>query len=542
MSIPWIRSLYGRLSLALLVFAAMTALLVGLSFITLERVRSDIAATSYIGKERAFYKLLYLAARLPAPDAPEAAAAAANLREVLDRNEVMLRALIEGDPGHNLAAVHDPHVLAQLEDSRQYWATVVRPAVEQAVDRAPLARPEMDHLDRLIRAYAVRLDRQIDLVGQAAANSLIRSELLQLAFSMATLIVLLVVLWMVRRIAGRARALAETAERISAGDLERKAPVEGSDELTLLGASFNTMTARLAAMIEGERAGRTRLEALLSTISDTAQYLSSAVGEILAGTSQQVEAMREQSSAVAQTVTSVDEVLHTAEQAAQRAEAVAASSERAVAVSSVGRKAVEETVSVMNTVSERTEAIAGGIVSLAESSQEIGEIAATVMEIADQTNLLALNAAIEASRAGEHGHGFSAVAAEIRTLADQSKSATAKVRRILIDIQTATNTAVIGMEDGARSVGRALERVNEAGETIRQLEGIISDAARLAAQIAASAGQQRVGMQQIHDAMHHIEITSSQNLAAIRQAEQAAKDLNDLGKRLQAMLDGNGNR
>ncbi|MCT7374367.1 methyl-accepting chemotaxis protein [Chelativorans salis] len=539
MNIPYTKSLYGRLSLAVLLFAAMAALLVGLSFTTLERVRSDVAATSYLGKERAYYHLLYLAARLPAPGAPGAEAAASSLRSAIDRNERMLETLIEGDFRRNLAAVDDPHILAQLEESRQYWATTIRPALENAVDQAPLTRSQMDNLDRLIRAYAVRLDRQIDLIEHSAAARLAQSEFLQLGFSVAALLIFLLVLWIVRQIARRTRTLAETAEQISAGDLERRAPADGSDELAALGTSFNTMTAKLAAMLESERSGRTRLEELLVTISETAQHLSSLAAEILAGTSQQVEGVREQSSAVAETVTSVDEVLHTAEQAAQRAEAVAASSERAVEVSTAGRTAVDETVSVMNAVSERTEAIANDILSLAESSQEIGEIAAAVTDIADQTNLLALNAAIEASRAGEHGHGFSAVAAEIRTLADQSKTATAKVRRILVDIQKATNTAVVGMEEGAKGVNRALERVNEAGETIRKLETIISDSARSAAQIAASAGQQRAGMKQIHDAMHHIEHTSSQNLAAVRQAEQAAKDLNELGTRLKRMLDGN---
>ena len=289
-------------------------------------------------------------------------------------------------------------------------------------------------------------------------------------------------------------------------------------------------------MIEKERSAKESLERLLGTIAETAQHLSSSAAEILAGTTLQAEGMREQSIAVAETVKSVDDVRGTAVQAAERAQQVSAAYDSAVRISSEGRQALDETVGAMNAVSRRTESIANDILSLVESSLEIGEIVSVVSEIADQTNLLALNAAIEASRAGEHGRGFNAVATEIRALADQSKIATARVRRILMENQKSTNAAVIGTEEGSKSVGRALETVTKAGETIRQLETIIAESARSVSQIAASAGQQKAGMNQIQDAMHDIEQASSQNLSAIRQSEEAAKDLNRLGSRLQRLL------
>lgn len=533
-------SLYGALGLAMLLFVAASALLVGSSFIALERVQADLAATSSLGKERLAYQMIYTASHLERAAGPDRAAAADELRRLMARNERLFASLANSEEGIGLAAANDPAALTQLEQARQQWRDEVRPALESAISSAPLSRGALDALDPEIRAFAARLDELISRIEQAGLTRLQRSQLLQFGFSALALLLLLHVLRVGRRLAHRTRALAELAEKVSAGDLAQKASVEGSDELAVLGDSFNAMTERLAGMIDNERGSRERLEALLATIAETAQHLSSSAAEILAGTTQQVEGMREQSSAVAQTVTSVDEVLQTSEQAAQRAQHVAASYDNAVKISNEGRRALDDTVQVMNAVSARTETIAADILSLAENSLEIGEIVSVVAEIADQTNLLALNAAIEASRAGEHGRGFNVVASEIRTLADQSKSATTRVRRILMEIQKSTNSAVIGAEDGSKSVSRALETVSEAGETIRQLEAIVADSARSVAQIAASAGQQRAGMKQIHEAMHYIEQTSSQNLSAIRQAEEAAKDLNELGSRLKEMLTDHG--
>ncbi|MBP1886659.1 methyl-accepting chemotaxis protein [Sinorhizobium mexicanum] len=534
-------SLNGGLALAMLLLVAASALLAGFSFFALERVRADLAATSSLGKERVAYQTIHAAGGLERADGPARAAAAEELRGLISRNERLLASLVTGDETLGLEATTDPAALVQLERARQQWREQVRPALERAIADAPIDHAALDELDPKVRTFAARIDELIEQIEQTGIARLQRSQVLQLGFSALAVLILLHVLRVTRRLVRRTRALAGSAEKVAAGDLTQKASVEGTDELAILGDSFNAMTARLAGMIDSERSGRERLEELLAMISETAQHLSSSAAEILAGTTQQVEGMREQSSAVAQTVTSVDEVLQTSEQAAQRAQQVAASYDQAVKISNEGRRALDDTVQVMNTVSARTEAIAGGILSLAENSLEIGEIVSVVAEIADQTNLLALNAAIEASRAGEHGRGFSVVASEIRTLADQSKSATTRVRRILMEIQKATNAAVIGAEDGTKSVSRALETVSEAGETIRQLESIVADSARSVAQIAASAGQQKAGMKHIHDAMHYIEQASSQNLSAIRQAEEAAKDLNELGSRLKEMLADHGN-
>jgi methyl-accepting chemotaxis protein len=275
-------------------------------------------------------------------------------------------------------------------------------------------------------------------------------------------------------------------------------------------------------------------------VRDAVQRLSAASAEILASTTEQAAGAQQQAASVTQTVVTVDEVTKTANQAAEHAKAVAESARRVDEVGRAGRKSIEDAIASMDTLREQVEAVAENILELAERAQAIGEIIATVHEIAERTNLLALNAAIEASRAGEHGRGFAVVAGEVKALAEQSKKATGQVKQILGQIQQATNTAVLSTEQGTKAVAEAAAVVAHADETIRALAEMLTASARAAAQIVASVGQQATGTSQINESMKSIELATRQSLAATRQAEQAARDLNLLGQGLRAMVEGNG--
>jgi methyl-accepting chemotaxis protein len=297
---------------------------------------------------------------------------------------------------------------------------------------------------------------------------------------------------------------------------------------------------KIETLLTGERESRERIESLLTNVREAIAKLSSASAEILASATQQASGAREQAAAVSETVATVDEVTQTADQAAQRAKKVGEAVQRNLESGKAGRKVVEESVAALRVLQEQVESTAQNILALAEQAQAIGEITATVTDIAEQTNLLALNAAIEASRAGEQGKGFSVVAGEVKTLADQSKKATAQVRQILGEIQKATSTAVLSTEEVTKGVASATKVADQAGQTIKSLHDTLGDAAEAAAQIVASASQQAIGMGQIHQAMKNIDQVTRQNSVAMQQAEQAAQNLNVLGNQL-AELSTNGN-
>lgn len=267
-------------------------------------------------------------------------------------------------------------------------------------------------------------------------------------------------------------------------------------------------------------------------LRESVAQLSSSAAEILATTTQVASGAAETATAVSQTTATVEEVKQTAQLASQKARYVMESAQKASSVSVAGRTAVGDAVQGMHRIQEQMEAIADSIVRLSEQSQAIGEIIATVNGLAEQSNLLAVNAAIEATKAGEQGKGFGVVAQEIRSLAEQSKQATAQVRTILGDIQKATSAAVLATEQGNKAVEAGVRQTGETGESIRLLAESINEAAQAATQIAASSQQQMVGMDQVVMAMESIKQASTQNVAGTRQAEVAAQSLHELGQRL----------
>jgi methyl-accepting chemotaxis protein len=314
--------------------------------------------------------------------------------------------------------------------------------------------------------------------------------------------------------------MAAVAERIAAGDI--RDTVEPHSEHDVLGNAFATMLIKLREMT-GE-------------INSGVNVLVSAAVEILAATTQMAASSAETATAVSQTASTVEEVKQTALLASDKAQRVADNAQVAVTISQDGSQSVQESIEAMRRIQEQMESIAESIVRLSEQGHAIGEIIATVNDLAEQSNLLAVNATIEAAKAGEQGKGFAVVAQEVKSLAAQSKQATAQVRGILGEIQKATSAAVTTTERGSREVEAGDKLSTKLDEVIHGLNDSISEAARAATQIAASSQQQLVGMDQIALAMQNIREASTQNVASNKQTEAAAQNLHQVGLRLKELV------
>ncbi|MEK7877820.1 MAG: methyl-accepting chemotaxis protein, partial [Pseudomonadota bacterium] len=290
----------------------------------------------------------------------------------------------------------------------------------------------------------------------------------------AVLLAVAMTLFLGQVIALPLKAIAGVAERVASGDLTINVPDDKRcDEVGILVRAFR-------AMLEN-------LQRMTRELHEGVGVLASSSSEILATTTQVAAGAAETASAVSETTATVEEVKQTAQVATQKAKHVSESAQKVAQVSQSGRKSVEDAIQRMRHIQEQMASIAESIVRLSEQSQAIGEIIATVNDLAEQSNLLAVNAAIEAARAGEQGKGFAVVAREVKSLAEQSRQATAQVRSILGDIQKANSAAVLATEQGSKAVEAGVQQSTEARESIRLLTDSIGEAAQAATQIAASS-------------------------------------------------------
>lgn len=273
------------------------------------------------------------------------------------------------------------------------------------------------------------------------------------------------------------------------------------------------------------------LNAAINVLTSSASQIATATMEVAANAT-------ETATAVTQTTTTVAEVKQTALTAVQKARHVADAAQQTTQASESGTRAVEDMLAGIQRIREQTDSVAASIMRLSEQSQAIGGILSTVDDLAAQSNLLAVNAAIEAAKAGEQGKGFAVVAQEVKSLAEQSKQATAQVRTILSDIQKATSGAVMATEQSSKAVTAGLQQASEAGQSVRTLSDSIAQAAQAAVQIGASSQQQLVGMDQLAQAMESIKQASVQNANSTRQTETAARNLTELGQQLKYLVSG----
>ncbi len=217
-----------------------------------------------------------------------------------------------------------------------------------------------------------------------------------------------------------------------------------------------------------------------------------------------------------------DQFSHLTEAATAMVEANRSIDEAARAVQTATSSAVNEIGDARGAVDSAAKHTSDLIGSVSRMEERLGSVSTVLAQvakvsgvietIAKQTNLLALNATIEAARAGAAGKGFAVVAAEVKSLADATRTATlqigdtvrnldAEVGRLIEESLSATRHAkhagegadkirdVIGrVHQDFAVVGRDVDAIaNAAGANLGQCDTVIAELSDLAKGVELSS-------------------------------------------------------
>ncbi|MGF1720520.1 methyl-accepting chemotaxis protein [Vibrio kyushuensis] len=339
------------------------------------------------------------------------------------------------------------------------------------------AATQIDKLEHeVFRKLETILDQISSTANDRSAESLSHlidaaRESISLIWSLLGLAVVLafvIALFLIKGIVIPIKALAEAAEdlRSGEGDLTRRIPDFGSDEVGETAQSFNGFIDKLQNILLDIQNSVESIAHSTNEVTTTSQMLSTTSSQLAASVEETSASLDQMSSSIS---------MNTDNSKVTNGIATQSSSE-----ANEGGQAVNDTVDAMTAIAEKI-----GIIE----------------DIAYKTNLLALNAAIEAARAGEHGKGFAVVADEVRKLAERSQIAAQEISTL------ADNSVKVAQH---------------AGDMLNRMVPNIQKTADLVQEITAASTEQSTSVAEINRTVSKLDEIAQQNASASEELASTA--------------------
>ncbi|MGD8175201.1 methyl-accepting chemotaxis protein [Marinimicrobium sp. ARAG 43.8] len=298
------------------------------------------------------------------------------------------------------------------------------------------------------------------------------------------------------------RALRDISE--GEGDLTRRLPVSGSDEIAELATCFNTFVERLHSII--------------SSVATTSQEVSENAHMVSQLSNENERAIKNQQSEIEQVVVAIKQMANVVQDVTESVSETAEKALQADQSASSGKNVVNATTHQIENLAAEIRRASDVIDRLNKETVSIGSVLDVIRGVAEQTNLLALNAAIEAARAGEQGRGFAVVADEVRTLASRTQSSTTEIQEMIERLQVGAKEAVEMMAEGTTQAEASVTKAGEATSSLEDITELVSVIRDRTNQVAVASEEQSSATQQIEgniDSISQVAVSTAESSSRI---------------------------
>ena len=306
------------------------------------------------------------------------------------------------------------------------------------------------------------------------------------------------------------------------GDLTRRLPVKGLDEVGQSAQVFNEMMENFNQLVRQVRDAA-------SQVSDRVTALSDSADRVTQSSHQQNEKSDLAATAVEQLVSSISSI-------AQSAEHVQHQSQESLARANEGSRNLQMLLSEMTVVERAVKEMAESVNDFVRNTESITLMTREVKDIAEQTNLLALNAAIEAARAGEQGRGFAVVADEVRKLAEKSSRSASEIDSITANLSAQSVSVRRSIEEGLSHLETSQSAVSSVSSVLQATNGSVAEVGHGLDAIASATDQQRRFSGDVESSIEAIAGMARENSGTVEQTAGAAHDLKRLADGLAALV------
>ncbi len=306
------------------------------------------------------------------------------------------------------------------------------------------------------------------------------------------------------------------------GDLTRRLPVKGKDEVGQSAAVFNEMMENFNQLVRQVRDAASQVSSRVSSLSDSADRVT-----------QSSQQQNEKSELAA---TSVEQLVSSISSIAQSAEHVQHQSQESLSRATEGSRNLNVLLGEMNVVERAVKEMADSVNNFVHNTEAITLMTREVQDIAEQTNLLALNAAIEAARAGEQGRGFAVVADEVRKLAEKSSRSASEIDAITASLSAQSVSVRRSIEAGLTHLESSQAAVSSVSDILQATNGSVAEVGHGLDAIAAATDQQRRFSSDVEASIEAIAGMARENSGTVEQTAGAAHDLKRLADGLASLV------